>query len=147
MIYRKQAWRFILAGGGIFNNLDYSFTVGHEDGDARNEAPGGGSPALRSQLRTLREFVTRYDFASMHPVENLARGISLLRGERQAVAYMEGQKEGLSLDMPEGTYRVEWLDPIEGKIIESEEVNVVDALHLSSPLNRDELVVGVTLPE
>jgi hypothetical protein len=144
-VYRRQAWRFILAGGGIFNNLDYSFTVGHEDGSAHNEAPGGGSQALRSQLRCMREFVTRYDFASMHPAENLVRGTSLLRGERQAVAYLEGHNEGLSLDLPVGTYRVDWLDPIERKIVASEDVNVTTALCLSAPPNRDELAVGVAL--
>ena len=30
--YRIQAWDFILAGGAHYNHLDYSFTVGHEDG-------------------------------------------------------------------------------------------------------------------
>ncbi|MGB9612138.1 MAG: hypothetical protein ACPL7M_14300, partial [Bryobacteraceae bacterium] len=30
--YRRQAWRFLLAGGGLFNHLDYSFSVGKEDG-------------------------------------------------------------------------------------------------------------------
>jgi hypothetical protein len=142
--YRKQAWRFILAGGGIFNNLDYSFAVGHEDGGAHNEAPGGGSPALRSQLRALREFVTRYDFTSMKPAENLTRGISLLRGERQAIAYLEGQSEGLSIYLPAGRYQVEWLDPIEGNMVASEEVNVTDSLSLSPLVKREELAVSVT---
>ena len=27
-VYRRQAWEFLLAGGGIFSMLDYSFTVG-----------------------------------------------------------------------------------------------------------------------
>ncbi len=30
--YRSEAWNFILAGGGLFDNLDYSFTAGNEDG-------------------------------------------------------------------------------------------------------------------
>ena len=30
--YRVQAWEFILAGGALFNNLDYSFSPDHEDG-------------------------------------------------------------------------------------------------------------------
>ena len=25
--YRRQAWNFVFSGGGLFNNLDYSFTV------------------------------------------------------------------------------------------------------------------------
>ncbi|MDH7571008.1 MAG: hypothetical protein QHJ73_15635, partial [Armatimonadota bacterium] len=31
-IYRMQGWEFLLAGGAVFNNLDYSYTVGHERG-------------------------------------------------------------------------------------------------------------------
>ena len=30
--YRREAWEFITAGGGLFNNLDYSFTVHHPAG-------------------------------------------------------------------------------------------------------------------
>ena len=30
--YRREAWAFLLAGGGLYNNLDYSFHVGAEDG-------------------------------------------------------------------------------------------------------------------
>ncbi len=42
-VYRRQAWQFMLSGGGLFNSLDYSFFVGHEDGLGENSAPGGGS--------------------------------------------------------------------------------------------------------
>ena len=31
-IYRIQAWDFLVAGGALYNNLDYSFAVGFEDG-------------------------------------------------------------------------------------------------------------------
>ena len=30
--YRLEAWDFIVAGGGLFNHLDYSFAAGFEDG-------------------------------------------------------------------------------------------------------------------
>ena len=30
-----EGWEFLLAGGGLYNNLDYSFTAGHEDGTFR----------------------------------------------------------------------------------------------------------------
>src|SRR5262249_37032455 len=58
-VYRMEGWDFLLAGGGLFNNLDYSFTVGKEDGTAAVVAPtpGGGSPTLRKQLRFLKEFL------------------------------------------------------------------------------------------
>jgi len=49
--YRMEGWDFIIAGGGLYNNLDYSFVAGHEDGTFVYPAsqPGGG-PAWRRQL-------------------------------------------------------------------------------------------------
>ena len=51
--YRGEAWDFVLAGGGVFDNLDYSFTAGHESGDFPLPAgqPGGGGAELRRQLQ------------------------------------------------------------------------------------------------
>ena len=44
--YRMEGWDFILAGGGLFNHLDYSFVAGQEDGTFRfpDSQPGGGGP-------------------------------------------------------------------------------------------------------
>jgi hypothetical protein len=57
--YRKQAWKFLISGGGLFNNLDYSFAVGFENGTAVNKAPGGGSAELRKQLKVLSDLLKR----------------------------------------------------------------------------------------
>ena len=66
-VYRRQAWQFLLSGGGLFNNLDYSFYAGHEDGLGKNSAPGGGSHALRSQLKILKDFMDGFDLVELHP--------------------------------------------------------------------------------
>jgi hypothetical protein len=51
--YRREAWNFMLSGGSTFDMLDYSFSVGHEDGsDTAPNGPGGGSPELRRQWST-----------------------------------------------------------------------------------------------
>ena len=71
--YRRQAWRFMLAGGALFDHLDYSFTVERPDGTDRNEAPGGGSPALRKQLGVLKRFVDGFDFVRMRPDRRVVR--------------------------------------------------------------------------
>lgn len=65
--YRRQAWQFMLSGGGLFNNLDYSFFVGHEDGLGENHAPGGGSRTLRRQLKTLSDFLHGFELEKLHP--------------------------------------------------------------------------------
>ena len=56
-----------MAGGALYNNLDYSFTVGHEDGTFAPpaETPGGGSAALCRQLRHLRAFFDEIPFWRM----------------------------------------------------------------------------------
>ena len=54
-------------GGGIFSMLDYSFAVGHEDGTFVNRAPGGGSTALRRQLRVLKDFLDAFDIPDLKP--------------------------------------------------------------------------------
>lgn len=66
-VYRRQAWQFMLSGGGLFNNLDYSFYAGHEDGMGKNEAPGGGSRTLRSQLKILSDFMHSFDLPALFP--------------------------------------------------------------------------------
>ena len=67
IVYRRQAWRFMLSGGGLFNNLDYSFYAGHEDGLGKYKAPGGGSKALRQQLRILSDFLHSFDLVQLYP--------------------------------------------------------------------------------
>jgi hypothetical protein len=75
--YRREAWEFILAGGGLFNNLDYSFTVRHPAGTFVNypaTQPGGGNPRYREQLRILKNFIYKFDFLRMTPDTNMIRG-------------------------------------------------------------------------
>lgn len=66
-VYRRQAWQFMLSGGGLFNNLDYSFFPGFEDGTGKNNAPGGGSATLRQQLKYLADFLHSYELEKLYP--------------------------------------------------------------------------------
>src|SRR5256885_3314094 len=61
--YRMEAWEFLLAGGGLYNNLDYSFAVGHEDGSFKypDRTPGGGNAGFRGQIRVLKTFLEGFD--------------------------------------------------------------------------------------
>jgi hypothetical protein len=71
--YRMEGWDFIVAGGGLYNNLDYSFAVGHEDGTFAypNTQPGGGNPGFRKQLRILRDFIYGFAFVRMKPDDSI----------------------------------------------------------------------------
>src|SRR2546428_1902666 len=74
--YRREGWEFILAGGALYNNLDYSFSVYREDGTFVYPAkqPGGGNPEFRAQMRILRDFVNSFDFAKMAPDNSVIKG-------------------------------------------------------------------------
>jgi hypothetical protein len=69
-VYRIQGWDFLAAGGSLYNTLDYSFTVGSEDGTFRYSprTPGGGSSELRRQLRILKDFFDTLNLVKMRPL-------------------------------------------------------------------------------
>jgi hypothetical protein len=135
--YRMEGWDFITAGGGLFNNLDYSFTVGHEDGTFAfpETQPGAGSAELRRQLRFLSEVIRGLDFIHMRPDNeivsaNLPPGASvraLIKPDRDYLIYLrtglgdprensnrkskfdQGELP-LGVALPPGKYAVEWVD-------------------------------------
>jgi hypothetical protein len=147
--YRMEGWDFTVAGGGLFNNLDYSFTAGHEDGTFAFPAtqPGGGTTALRRQLRFLSEVMKKVDFVRMKPASDLVHGnlptgvtSRVLAGQgRDYIVYLrtpatkaehgdcrheqftDGQVS-FELLLPAGTFRVEWLDTKACSILKEETV-------------------------
>lgn len=116
--YRRQAWNFMLSGGGVFDALDYSFTVGHEDGSySEPNGPGGGSPSLRRQLRVLRQFLQSFDLPALRPdahVVKRATGVVprvLANAGREYAIYLDGNgPTNVTLELPPGKYSSEWLD-------------------------------------
>jgi hypothetical protein len=139
-VYRIQGWDFLMAGGAHYNNLDYSFVVGHEDGTflVPGTAPGGGSVALREQLGILRRFFDGIPFAAMKPAEvvvgEVAAGWSVraLAGEGVTAVYVHSgqvhpnrrprysyattsQAMTLRLNLAAGRYEVSWWDTRSGK--------------------------------
>lgn len=122
-VYRAEGWDFLVAGGAIYDNLDYSFTPDHEDGSAEPKAPGGGGATLRSQLAVLKRFIERFDFVRMRGddaaivgrlPENVTARALVERGKQYAVYVRGAGLAKLVVDLPEGKYAVEWLDPVSG---------------------------------
>ena len=126
--YLRQAWQFILAGGAVFNNLDYSFYVGEEGGKGENNAPGGGSATFRKQLTYLHSFMESLDYLSMSPDHTCiyhAPGLewyALSEEGKQYGIVFHGKPRGyVRIDFPLGTYRYEWISPYTGEVIEEGE--------------------------
>jgi len=115
-VYRRQAWEFLMAGGGAFSMLDYSFAVGHETGTLANRAPGGGSPALRRQLRVLKEFLHSFDIPDLRPRPGLVVSAPgaftrALGTKKKRGVYVRGDgRTTLFVDLPKGDWREEWID-------------------------------------
>lgn len=158
--YRMEAWEFILAGGGLYNNLDYSFTAGHEDGTFASppKQPGGGNPGFRKQLKVLGDFIRGFEFVRMKPAREIVRGDLpkdarcqvLAEAGRQYAIYFKGAPGVVwKLDLPRGKYRAEWIDAISGKSLASKEVNQSGEapVEFANPAEPLELAVKVTSAE
>ena len=118
--YRNEAWEFILAGGAIYNHLDYSFTVENPDGThiPVDPTPGGGSVAFRRQIAILKRFVESFDFIHMTPdldgVEGDEDYTLAESGKQYAVFVRNSEGKTLRLNLPPGEYSANWLDPVQG---------------------------------
>jgi hypothetical protein len=148
-VYRVQAWDFLIAGGAHYNNLDYSFTAGSEDGSYAypGTQPGGGSKTLRQQLGALLRFFAGLDFTSMSPKDDLIAGGIPEQASARALAHKAGtqfavylhharvladhqpryvvntrrRSSQLQLRLPAGAWSARWWNPQTGKIDKSEE--------------------------
>jgi hypothetical protein len=122
--YRLEGWDFIIAGGAVYDNLDYSFCVGHEDGTATINAPGGGGAVLHKQLGILSDFINSFDFIRMKPDNSVIKGgipekaaaRALVENGRAYAIYINGGSEAqLQVQLPDGKYTAEWLNTKTGK--------------------------------
>jgi hypothetical protein len=162
--YRTEGWDFILAGGAVYDNLDYSFTSTHPDGTAKvTTSPGGGGLELRQQLKILKDFIDGFDFIKMKPDNAIIKGgvISIPLGgnppEAKATAralvepgrayaiYVRGGKSAeLGLNLPAGSYMAQWLDTKTGKVAKTEQFNHQGGdKTLSSPSYSEDIALRV----
>ncbi|MHC4558779.1 MAG: cellulase family glycosylhydrolase [Planctomycetota bacterium] len=151
--YRIEGWDFIIAGGAVYDNLDYSFTVGHEDGTAQINAPGGGGAVLHKQLRILSNFINSFDFIRMKPDNSVIKGgipdkataRALVQKGRAYAIYINGGGEmQLVVELPEGKYKAEWLNTKTGDIDKKETFEHPGGNRtLNSPKYEDDIALRI----
>jgi len=152
--YRLEAWDFIVAGGAVYSNLDYSFAVGFEDGGAMINAPGGGGPKLRQQLEILKDFMGGFDFIRMKPDNAVLKGAVpkgatarafVERGQAYAIYVNGNGVPGLQIELPPGRYRAEWIDTKTGEVDRAESFRHSGGTHsLDAPQYADDIALRIT---
>jgi hypothetical protein len=165
--YRSEAWAFILSGGGLYNNLDYSFVAGQEDGTFVYPAsqPGGGNPQFREQLRALHDFMYSFDFVHLKPANETVRS-GPKPGEGACVLANPGKQYGiyvgpiplkkgekaelglrsltLELSVPDGNYTAEWLDPVTGRKGARQNIkSQAGTLRITSPEYEEDIALAL----
>ena len=159
--YRTEGWEFVIAGGGLFNNLDYSFAVGYEDGTFVYPAtqPGGGNPELRRQYKILVEFINSFDFIKMKPDNSIIQKplpngiisrVLSQTGKAYAIYIRKTKPEIevnfgiLKIKVPAGNYSIEWVSPLNGEILKKEKVkHKGDVLELILPILKEDLAIKI----
>ncbi len=153
MVYRRQAWKFMLSGGGLFNSLDYSFFPGFEGGTGENNAPGGGSQALREQLRILSEFIHSFELVNLKPdYSSVVKAPGLIPylmkdNNGNFALYIRSvgiEKASFDLKAENGTYTVQHLNTLNGDYSEPWEVMAEEGvLTISSEIPNGELAFRI----
>jgi hypothetical protein len=167
--YRTEAWDFIIAGGGLYNNLDYSFTAGHEDGTFVYPAtqPGGGNAEFRRQMRILSEFLHGFDFIRMKPDNSVIKGGIPPGGSARALVdpgkavaiYVRSDgppdtKAGdsgrsaaaatvLQVQLTAGTWQAEWLDTKTGEVLGESRLTDGGPHNLTAPKFESDIALRI----
>ena len=151
--YRLEGWDFIIAGGAVYDNLDYSFNVGHEDGTAKINAPGGGGAVLHKQLGILSDFINGFNFIKMRPDDSVIKGgvpdeataHALVENSRAYAIYINGGSHAqLQVELPKGKYTAEWLNTKTGKTDKDETFDHPGGNRtLASPKYEDDIALRI----
>lgn len=153
--YRTEGWEWIMAGGAVYDHLDFSFTIDRPDGSAvplPPNTPGGGGPELRRQLGVLKEFIEGFDFIRMTPAPGIAKAnspkVSVRAlaeiGKAYAIYMKEGTSVELTLELPAGKYNADWINTKTGRVEKAEAFSHAgENTTLSSPNYFEDIALRV----
>lgn len=155
--YRIQGWKYIFSGGALYNNLDFTYQVGAEDGSGSTEFicegySGCTDPKVKYQLANLLKFINSINFIKMKPnFDAVALNYGdeniyplVWEGIEYAVYFEGGKKAKIKINVSEGTWDVKWINPSDLKIIieERKELNST-LLELIGPEYSKDLLLFV----
>jgi hypothetical protein len=144
---RTEAWAFMMAGGAVYSNLDWSFSSDDMTGLGRN--PSGKRQSgyeVREQLQILHSTLKSFDFIHSKPVDDVFRqgipeGVLLygLTVEGTDYIFYLLKRKKLSFNkwackLPKGRYEVKFIDPVDGQVVGKKN------------LSHDQIGTGFDLP-
>ena len=155
-LYMDQAWRFILSGGGLYNNLDYSFTSDYEQGNwsIPETNPGWGGVSFREKLSVLVETI------NLVPFQEMEFSGTILGTSNEELKQYGLQKEGeiyllfvenlmeaeLIPRVPRSSYEVSFINVDTGDK-NTETVNLGNEQAITSPFTGDRVAVMIRISE
>jgi len=155
--YRIQGWTYIFSGGGLYNNLDFTFQVGFEDGTGSTDYTcewysGCTNPEAKYQLAALLRFMNSVQFINMEPDY---RAIALnygdenvyplvWKGNEYTVYFEGGSRARIKLHVPPGTWEARWINPADLNILSREIVEIEkQVLELLGPVYEEDMLLLV----
>ncbi len=155
--YRIQGWKYIFSGGALYNNLDYTFQVGHEDGSGGTNFTcewynGCIDQSMKFQLAALLNFMNTINFIKMKPDYH---AVALNYGDENiyplvwegceyAVYFEGGSRAKIKLHVPAGRWQVRWLNPSDLKELSTEIIELEQgSLDLLGPRYQEDVLLSV----
>ena len=156
-----EAWEFLLAGGGLYNNLDYSFVVGHEDGtfEYPKTQPGGGDRKFRQQMKVLKELPLWLRLRADEAGQLRHQGSTRKGGRRERWSNAEerwqstcGRTSGESrgphhvaeIELTNGAWKAESINPASGAVLRRVRVDGGGARALEAPPFETDIALRLT---
>jgi len=154
---RREAWCFMLEGGAVYNNLDWSFANDDMTGMGLNSYGRRQSgQKVRHQLEILQQNLRDFNFVKAKPLDStykrgLTDGINLyglgINGEDYMFYWIKTKEVSLpdwDCPLPAGKYMIKWMDPATGRIIGKGAIqNWSKVLTLKIPYFDDDLVLRI----
>lgn len=151
---RTEAWAFMLSGGAVYDNLDWSFAIDDQSGRGRNPAGKRRSGLeVKQQLCILKHFLDNFDYIHSKPIDvgkisNMPEKVLFfgLENEKSLAIYFLKQNvtdiHHTMLNILPGKYELTWIDPIDGSIIRKKPILIQEnALLLEFPEFSDDLLL------
>lgn len=154
---RQEAWAFMLSGGAVYSNLDWSFAIDDARGLGRNvNGKRISGKEVREQLHVLKETFGKFDFINARPiaedecrlVPETIRMHGLKIPHKSYLCYFYKIKPGkagkLSLPLEKGDYTITFIHPLDGKIISKKRFSHArDRLELEMPEFSDDITLQI----